>query len=733
MKLPARILILCVALLPACSNNPYPAGVTDDPTYFRAFMTEPTKLDPARAYYVHEGQIIDQIYEPPFTYHYLKRPYELIPLTATAVPTPVFFDKNGRPLERDKADTTPIGRVEYTIHIKPGILYQDHPCFARDDKGRLIYRNVQPKTVRHYRQIHAFPHRGTRELKARDYALQIRRLADPRLNSPIFSVMAGYIDGMAELRTAYTTLLEKERIRRKAEAGASYVQEIDEKRRPIRLDYMKPEFPGIKVIDDHTYRITLKKPYPQILYWMCMHFFGPMPQEALDFYTEPAIVAQQFVINRWPVGTGPYYLHTFKPEEKIILERNPNYHEDTYPSEGAPGDREAGLLVDAGKPLPFIHRQFLRFEREVFPAWNKFVQGYYDGSGIGNDVFDQAVQFRPDASTALSEDMQTKGISLITDVETTFYYVGFNMLDPVIGGYSEKQCKLRQAISIAMDYNDFLEIFMNGRGILAQGPLPPGIFGYREGKEGTNPYVDAWDPVRKRHIRKPIEVARRLMAEAGYPEGIGPDGKPLVLHFDHAGAGEADLRSRFLWMRKRLDLLGIRLEDRGTDLSRFREKRIKGNWQLSMSGWLADYPDPENFLFLFYGPNGKVKTGGPNAVNYSNPSFDALFEKLESMDNTPQRQKLIDEAMDLVRHDAPSVWMFHPKAYILRHAWYHNVKPHNMSYNTMKYRRIDPALRATSQRQWNHPVMWPVYALIFLVAALVLPAVIGMYRRERGL
>lgn len=726
------VVIAVATILCSCTNNPYRKGESAQSTYFGSFSTPPTKLDPTSAYYVHEGRIIDQIYEPPFTYHYLKRPYTLIPLTAQEVPAPIYYDKAGRRLKDTDPPADQVARAEYMIRIKPGIKYQNHPCFAKDDKGLPRYHNVKAADIRAYEYPSEFEHQGTRELKAPDYALQIRRLADPRLASPVFSTIARYILGMDNLYESYKTMLEEERKQRKASTGADYNQERDEKENPIILDYMKPDFQGVEVIDEHTYKIILKRKYPQILYWMCMHFFCPVPQEAVHFYSQPSMVEKQFSLNRCPVGTGPYYLKKFKPNEVIILERNPNYHKDLYPAQGAPGDRGAGLMADAGKRIPFINRQVLHLEKEAIPHWNKFLQGYIDASGIANDVFDQAIMIKGGEDPQLTDAMKAKGIYLITDIDTTLWYTSFNMLDDVVGGYEPGKCKLRQAISIALDYNEYLDIFANGRGVLAQGPIPPGIFGYRAGKAGTNPFVDEWDLARKRHVRKPIEIAKELMKGAGYPDGRGSDGKPLTLHYDHAAGVDPWFRSYFDWTRGRLKLIGIRLKDRGTELSRYRQKRQQGNWQVSSGGWLADYPDPENFVFLFYGPNGKVKQGGPNMTNYNNPEFDDLFRKMESMENSQKRQEIIDKMILILQHDAPAVWQYHPVSYSLQHAWYHNIKPHKMSYNTMKYERIDPKLRIQRTCEWNKPVLWPIALLIAIFVLGTIPAGIIIYHRERG-
>ena len=130
--------------------------------------------------------------------------------------------------------------------------------------------------------------------------------------------------------------------------------------------------------------------------------------------------------------------------------------------------------------------------------------------------------------------------------------------------------------------------------------------------------------------------------------------------------------------------------------------------QLFYFGWNADYPDPENFLFLLHGAQAKVKHGGENASNYSNPEFDRLFDQMKNMDNGPQRQAVIDRMLEILRHDAPWMWGEHPKDYVLHHSWLHNSKPNKLATNSLKYLRIDAAQREAMRRQWNRPVLWPL-------------------------
>jgi len=435
-------------------------------------------------------------------------------------------------------------------------------------------------------------------------------------------------------------------------------------------------------------------------------------------------------LNWYPVGTGPFMLTENNPNLRMVMEKNPNFHGEKYPSRGEPQDRQNGLLADAGKDLPLVHKAVYSLEKENIPYWNKFLQGYYDASGVSSDSFDQAIQFGSQGDVQLTERMQEKDIQLETSVTASILYMGFNMLDPVVGGDSERARLLRRAISIAVDYEEYISIFANGRGVPAQGPVPPGIFGNVEGEAGVNPFVYDW--VGGEPKRKGIEHARQLMSEAGYEDGMDrASGKPLVLYFDTPGAGPG-AKAHFNWLRKQYQKLGIQLVIRATDYNRFQEKMRKGTGQIFQWGWNADYPDPENFFFLLYGPNSKVEHSGENSTNYQNPEFDRLFEQMKNIENGPMRLEIIREMTWILQRDAPWLWGFHPKAFSLFHSWYMNVKPNLMANNLLKYKRVDGELRDARRAEWNRPRHWPLIILAGLLMVSFIPAVIGFYRRERG-
>jgi ABC-type transport system substrate-binding protein len=721
-RLFARWLPAALLLLAGCGvstwNDPYPAAQSGQNILYSSFAERPKHLDPVQSYSSNEIVFTAQIYEPPLQYHYLKRPYTLIPGVAETVPEPYFLDAAGRRLPA----STPARAAAYTVYeirIKHGVQYQPHPAFARDAAGALRYQALPESELASRNVLADFSETGTRELKARDFEYQIKRLAHPRLHSPIFGLMADYIVGLKE----YADTLKK--------ANEALIQRGQ---RDAWLDLTQYPLPGVEVVDDYTYRIKLKGSYPQFQYWLAMPFFAPVPMEVDRFFGQPGMAKKNLTLDWYPVGTGPYMLTENNPNRQMVLERNPNFHGETYPTEGEEGDAARGLLVDAGKTLPFIDKLVFTLEKEGIPRWNKFLQGYYDNSGISSDTFDQAVRFGIEGEAGVSDSMRERDIRLSTSVAVATYYMGFNMLDPVVGGGSdpasrERARKLRQAISVALDYEEFISIFQNGRGIPAQSPIPPGIFGFRDGAAGINPVVYEWSNGAPR--RRPLEVAKKLLAEAGYPNGLdAKTGAPLVLYYDVTARG-AEAKSILEWYQKQFEKINIQLQVRPTDYNRFQDKIRKGNAQIFDWGWHADYPDPENFLFLLHGAQGKVKSAGENAANYANPEFDRLFEDMKNMPNSAAREQIIDRAVEILRQDAPWLWGYHPKDYVLYHAWYHNLKPNKIAYNTVKYQRIDAALRAERRREWNTPLWWPLGLMLAVLAAFAAPAVLTWRRHER--
>ena len=660
--------LICLSLS-ACTNNPYPDSNSERKILYKSYREAPRTLDPAVAYTTNAHAITGEVFDTLLEYHYLKRPYELIPALAAAMPQ-----------VRDLRD----GFVLYRFDLRRGLLYQDDPCFELDGPGRR-----------------------TREVVMQDVAFELMRLADPAVNSPVVEPMSN-IRGFRE----FSERLSERRDTDPAFAGL-----------PVREQYGEVgPIEGVKVEDPYTLVLEVSGDYPQILYWFAMPFTAPVPWEAVAYYDGED---GRLSMADHPVGTGPYVLAEDDKQSRFVLEANPNWygvlHPEwkapgaVYPSEGEPGDFEAGRLDPAavGQPLPFIERiEFLR-EKEPIPYFNKFLQGYYDAAGVIKESFDKVVH-----EGDLSDQMIQFGISLEKSVEPSVFYLGFNMDDPVVGRDAGPRGRmLRQAMSLVIDTDEYTRLFSNGRGIPAQSPLPPGLFGY--------------DPTYGNPYRKvDLERARQLLREAGYPDGIDPaTGQPLQLTFDTSDTS-AQARLRFEFFSRAWRQAGIDVKIEATNYNQFQEKVRNGAYQLFTWGWIADYPDPENFLFLLWSDMARSKSGGPNTANFQDPRYDELYLEMKSLPNGPRRQEVITEMIGILQEERPWIELVHSEAYLLFHEWLKNVKPSGMSHPSTKYKNLDPGLRAQKRESWNQPVLWPLYVGLALAVLILIPGIVT-FMRER--
>lgn len=560
-------------------------------------------------------------------------------------------------------------RVSYEFVLRPDIGFQDDPCFARFNDGRT-----------------------TRQVTPGDVVFELHRLLDPGINSPAagpFSLVLGVADFQQRLKDA----------RQKPEFAAQMLHEQYAAVGGVE---------GLQLTGERSLKITLTEPYPQILYWFAMPFTAPVPWECVATYDGKE---GRLTFGAHPVGAGPYYLSGYDKESRIVLERNPHWYGRQASNRGAPGATSPNCSSDApqGCQLPFIDRIEMRRDKENIPRFGKFLQGYLDHSAIIAESFDMVVQ-----SDHLSEDMVARGVALEKAVSPDIYYLGFNMEDPVVGASGgQRSKKLRQAMSLAIDAKEFCRIFLNGRNVPAQTLVPPGIFGY--------------DPAHKNPFRE-VDLGRaaKLLEEAGYPRGIDPKtGQPLRLSFDTSSTNpSAMLRYKFMVQAWRK--LGLDVVVDATSYNQFQDKMRRSAYQVYMWGWVADYPDAENFLFLMVSKNSPH----PNSSRFKNAMYDRLFEEMKGLDNNEARADKIRAMLAIIEEERPIIELFHNEVYRLLHGWLHNVKPTGISIDTTKYWDIAPLERHHRRREWNEPVYWPVFALIGLVLAAVVPG-IRTFMRER--
>lgn len=637
-------MLFVLLIVCACSNNPYPPEGNKLIGY-TALGEDPRTLDPAQSSDTTSAEIVCQIYDSLYQNSYLDRPYKVVPALAADYPRKkIFFEQI-----RDKGQIKKVARMEYIFRLRDDIYFQDDPCFP-EGKGRPVTTH--------------------------DVIYAIKRLADPAVRSTGFWLVSGKIQGIDDF------------FKQSAKAG--------------RADYAK-DVEGLQAIDDKTLRIVLTEPFPAFIYVMSMPYTAPVAREAVEYYNSPGRAG----FARHPVGTGAYRLKLWNRQHRIILEKNPRFRKEYYPSTGESGDREKGLLADAGKQVPFIDEFWYTIISTGQPIWLLFLQGYLDGSGIPKEQFEKVVT----KNLELSADFINKKISLEIASDLSIYYLAFNMRDPVLG----KNKYLRQALSLAYNTDLFNEIFLNGRAINAQGPLPPGIFGYRS--DMKNPY--------KTHD---LARAKELMIKAGYPGGIDPRiGKPLELTYD-IGSDSTRAREIASFDMRCFEQLGIKMKLQVNTWSQHLERSHKGTFQMYSMGWIADYPDPENFLQLLYGPNAPPN---PNSSAFAHPEYDRLYEQMKNMEDSAKREAVIAKMVDIVVEECPWIFNIHSPSYVLRHFWLKNGKSHSISGNYRKYLRIDPEARRAYRKAENKPNLKILLYAGMLLLTIAAPAMIIRYRRRR--
>jgi ABC-type transport system substrate-binding protein len=711
--------------LAGCDNSPWESGAAAQNTLFTAMQeSSPRHMDPTASYWSNDTTFTYQIYEPLYGYHYLKRPYQLIGKAAQEVAKPRYLDKDGATLP-DDAPADQVAESVYDIRIKPGILYQPHPAFAKDANGRYWYHSMKPGELAGRNSPLQFEHQGTRELVADDFVYALKRHATTRITAPIYGIFSEYVIGLKE----YGDLIKKED--RKLRAGLDPAS-LD---LPF-LDFRKFPLAGASAPDKYTFRVRVKGRYPQWSYWMAMTFMAPVPWEADAFYAQPGMAEAGLTLDIWPVGTGPFMQTEYFQDRRQVMVRNPNYRGEPYPCEGTPADKEAGLLDDCGKKTPFVDKIVVTAEREKIPQKSKFLQGYYDLEVFERTDLGMEYVVAKQDSEDIRREYDAKGFRLDRFDDVNSYVIAFNMLDPVLGKgdtpeQQEKNRKLRQAISIAVDWEEYSRIFPNHAGATAMGPIPNGIFGSRERTpQGINPITHRL--VNDVPVRRSIDDAKALMVQAGYPEGRDVHtGRPLVVNYDYYALPTPERKVEIDWMVRQFAKIDIQLEVRATDNNQFQDKVRKGKHQVFWTGWNADYPDAENFLILFYGPNAKSVSDGENTTNYQNPAYDRLFEQMKTLPDGDAKQALIDKMVHMLQQDAPWSFGFYPYSSAAVQHWVYNSKPAILIRDHGRYLRVDVEERRRAQAAWNKPVWWPMVVLTLAFAGLLLVAVQAFRRRER--
>ena len=579
-------------------------------------------IDPATAGDTTSAGVQGGMYESLYSYHFLKRPVELEPQLAAAMP-----------------GVSPDG-LTYTFGLKGGVKYCRNDCFGVGPDGQA----------------------KTRTVRAADFVLAFKRIADYHITTPMsLAFIEDKLVGLNDYRER-TRSYDKGDFRR----------------------YDELDLEGVQALDELTLRIRLTKPFPQLLYVLALNNYAPIPRELIEYHLasrpgpngrEPVPLRDRSPVIHSPeaaVGTGAYFLKEFVSGGRIVLSRNPDFRHELYPCQGSEEDRAAGRLADCGKPVPFVDIIYMEYVPEEYPMWKLFLSRRVDRSGIPRQQYSQVIS----PSKELTDRWAKQGIGLIKYSDPAVYWFAFNMEDRVLG--SSKS--LRQALCLGFSVEKYIEQLHNGRGIRAVNTLPTSLEAHDEA--GPGPYA-----------RFDLDEARKKLAQAHNEleaSGVIGPGEPIpALTLDLGGRDEEDRRMGEFAQRQ-FDQLGIKLKIELNDWPTLQAKVENKQTQMYSMGWHADYPDPENFLQLYYTPNIKR---GTNNTNYSNPEFDRLYEQAAVMLPGPRRRELYVKMVRMLNEDCPALLLSEPISFVLVHPWMHNLKPHPFGYGFAKYASIDVEAR----------------------------------------
>jgi len=480
------------------------------------------------------------------------------------------------------------GGKTFTVKVRPGIYFADDPAFK--DKRR--------------------------ELTAEDYVYSIKRIFDPKVRSYWLYLFDHRLIGLDEA--------------------------LERARKDNRFDYDR-KIEGLQALDRYTLQIKFKDPYYGFAHWLSYDGLAAVAREVIETYKDDS----NRVMDH-PVGTGPYVLKSWTRGQKIVLEANRGYRDETYP---APGDgsepTDAAIAkANAGKKLPIVGRVEISIIEEAQPQLLAFNSGQLDYVALPRSISNNVL-----SGGKLLPDYVKRGITLHRKIDPSLSFWFFNMDDPIVGGYTPEKIALRRAIAMAYDRQAEIDLVRQGQGALTSQLVPPGIPGHDPTLTAKGSY-DPW-------------AARALLDRFGYKDRDGngyrsmPDGKPLTIV--KASTPEAvDRTANELW-KKSMDAIGIKMTfftQKWPELNKMSEAGQLQMWGLS---WIAAVPEPDGFAT----PLCSKTIGTQNDARFRLPAFDQAYEASQLLADGPERTALYRKMTELVQNYTPWILVMNTYSNVL--------------------------------------------------------------------
>ena len=447
----------------------------------------------------------------------------------------------------------------------------------------------------------AFEGGAGREVKAQDFVYSIKRHFDPNTRTQGAWLWQNKIKGLDQWKTD----------------GSDYEQEV----------------PGLRVLDDYSIQITLTQPFPQLVHTLTQGFAAIVPREAVEQYGQ--------MLSNHPVGSGPFKLVS-KNSVRAVLNKNPNFRQEPFDLVNEGFDPAVHLdprMRDLqNKTPPFVDQLEFEFITEDAARWNAFIAGELHFIKVPVSQFDTVLSQRN--PLALSPEFD--GLyQFEASLEAGFIYTNFNMADTRIGYHPDPEQNhrnhaLRCAMVKAFDWKKRNEIFFYNIGQVFPGVIPPSFPEY-DLDGGTD------------YIQRDLEGAKALLQANGWDA----ENLPTLEYGFPSSVTERQIFEQFrnFMMDAGYPASKIRPMIFAT-YGDYQRAYSQGKVTLINSSWTMDYPDVENLMQLYYGPNAAP---GSNSANYDNPDYNSLYETSAPMNESPERTQIYRKMNQMLMDDCVSI------------------------------------------------------------------------------
>jgi oligopeptide transport system substrate-binding protein len=400
----------------------------------------------------------------------------------------------------------------------------------------------------------------------------------------------------------------------------------------------KSDYSGFVAVNDTTLKIILKNVFPPFLGILTMQYCSVVPHEIVEHYGD------DFRAN--PVGTGPFQFKMWKEGMKLVFVKNQNYFEKD----------------NQGNTLPYLDAISISFVKDRHTEFLSFIRGEFDLlSGLDGSYKDELLTQQGELKSTYADKII---LSRTPFLKTDYIAILIDERFDIVKKSPLRLKQIRQAINFAFNREEMVRYLRNNIGKAANsGFIPLGMPGFDSTKV-------------KGYYYSP-DKARDLLYQAGFPEGKGLPEITLSTTGMYLDLCE--------YMQKQLNEIGIKVKIDVLPAAIHTESAARGRLTFFRKSWVADYPDAENYLALFYSKN--FSPGGPNYTHFNNRFYDKLYENAKQTTNNEKRIELYREMDRIIVEEAPVVSLYYDEAVKFYHKNIEGIEVNPMNLLTLKKTR----------------------------------------------